>query len=1053
MNINIRKYYLILLIFTLAAHPVFSQDSLSFVVRGQIVAGKNKPLQDVSVSIEGSDAEPVLSSENGTFRITAPSGNEWLIITPIGNYKSKRVFLNNRTELTISLSEKDMQSGYDDLQVINRVESRRDIITSFTDINLNEEERKNIVSIDQVFQGKVPGMFTSHNSGMPGQGTVKFLRGFNSMNTSNAPLVIIDGMPLEEPGLFESNIEGSSYNPLSSIDPSDISSVLILKDPIITSLYGTKATNGVVYIQTLRAKSTETSIKFAFQSGLNILSHEFIPQLNDEQYKTLANEILVSSPVKEEDFEEDFPGLFINDDDKEYYRYVYNTDWQKLVYNDAVMYDAYVSVEGGSNIATYGLSVGYHDQGGIFKNTGFNRFNVRFTGDLNVFSWFNMKVNSNLSNSNAFLKEAAVSAPTSPIISSLAKPPIMDPYQHEEKGNKLNILDEIDELGTSNPLAVAENCRGEYTNYRFVSSIQGRADITNTLNFNTLFGINFNTLKEFAYMPNKGMELYLEGEAQNISQFTNNYLFSFYNDNFLNFARNFNAIHKFSTSLGLRLYTNTLQVDFGEAKNLPENDEYFSLQSGQSNLKGISGDNAKWNWLSMYNQISYKFNDKYILNTGLSSDFSTKTGDDAETAFKISNRPFGFFYSLGAGWRISDEIFLKDVNGLDNLMFRISYGITGNDDIGTFNALNYYTTNRYRETGGLIPGALPNKTLKYEKSNQFIAGFDLSLWGNRTNFTVNRYVKTTEDLLIYEPLVVYTGHEFKTTNLGTVRNKGLEFSFFQRIVDGEHFKWDFSSVITTIKNEVTDLKGKEVIIPFEGGEFVTREGDPINSFYGYQFEGVFSTFAEADAASLVNSKNIPYGPGDAIYKDISGPENRPDSVIDEYDKVNLGSPIPEVFGSVTNHFRYKRWSLDVMLYFVYGNEVFNYVRYMNERMVDFSNQSSNVLKRWQREGDITDVPRAFWKDPVGNTDFSSRWIEDGSYLRLKNITLGYTIPEQVLVFKYVDIYVTATNLVTLHTYLGYEPEFSYSYNPMEQGIDYGLMPNYRQFLFGIKFGL
>jgi TonB-linked SusC/RagA family outer membrane protein len=565
-------------------------------------------------------------------------------------------------------------------------------------------------------------------------------------------------------------------------------------------------------------------------------------------------------------------------------------------------------------------------------------------------------------------------------------------------------------------------------------------------------GLNFNTLKESVFKPNHGMEMYFDGEARNVSQSTNNFLFAFYSDNHLDFTKQFGTIHDLDATLGFRINTNSLQVDYGEAKNLPANDQYSDLEAGEGELNLLGGENGTWNWLSIYNRISYKLMDKYIINTGVSLDYSTRTGDQAETTLNINDMPIGLFYSVSAGWRLSNENFLKNLQGLDNLLLRASYGISGNNDIGNFNALPHYRTTKYRETSGLIPGTIPNESLTFETSMQYNAGLDINLWGSRTAMSVDYFMKKTEDLLIYEPIKAYLGYHYRPTNAGTVENKGWELSVFQRIIDGQKFDWDVSTDLSLISNEMLELGG-DLITSFEGGEFLTRKGSPINTFYGYQFEGVFSTYEQATEANLVNDKGIAFRPGDAIYQDISGPEGEPDGVIDDNDKVTLGSPIPDYFGSISNRFAYNRWSLNVMVQFVYGHEVFNYTRYMNERMVDLSNQSDFVLKRWQSEGDETNVPRALWNDPVGNSDFSSRWIEDGSYVRLKSVRLAYTVPEKFLVFKNANFYITATNLITLDKYLGYDPEFSYSFNPMRQGIDYGLMPQYRQFLFGVKFGL
>lgn len=1031
--------------------PAFNQDSI--VVEGKIMGIKNAPIAEVSVSIEGLAIDPAITDEEGKFEIKTPSADVWLIIDPIRKYKGKRIFLNNRENIVVHLAEMDVKSGFDDVPFVETAQNRRDILTSFTDIDLRRVEENDFISIDQSFQGIVPGMLTINRSGMPGCGAVSFLRGVSSMNSSNAPLIIVDGMPFENPGLFMTSIEGNFYNPLTSIEPYDISSVTILKDPIATSIYGTRASNGVILIETLDASATQTTINVSYRTGFNLTPDRLIPQLNANQYKTLANEILSSSPMKIENFQDDFPGLYISKEDDEYPRYMHNTNWQDLIFSNAIINDVYMSIKGGSEIATYGLSVGFYDHDGIIENTRYNRYNVGFVSDLNVFDWLKMKLNATLTSSNSYLRESSLSPQTSPILTSLFKPPILSPYKYDDTGQPLTILDDIDELGTSNPLAVVDNFIGENTNYRFISSIKGKADISDRLNFNTMLGINFSTMKEFVFMPNLGMEAYYNGEAHNVSQATNNHLFSFYTDNYLNFSDQFNTYHDINTTVGLRIQTNTYESDFGEALNLPENDQYTSLQSGQNELKNISGQNETWNWMSLYHQIKYKYKDKYLLNTGLSADFSTRTGLQAETAFRIGDYPFGLFYSIGGGWRISEERFLRNANWLENLMLRTSYGITGNDDIGNYNALNYYVLSLYRETSGLIPGGIANTSLKYEQINQLNLGLDLSIKGDKTRISIDYFVQTTEDMFIYMPLESYIGYDFKPENNGVVKNKGFELSLFHRIIDGERFKWDLHSTFTTVSNTVNDLNGIELVTSFDGGQFVTREGEPIMSFYGYNFEGVFADYAEAELAGLVNSKGRHFGAGDAKYTDFSGPNGKPDSVINEYDRVNLGSPTPKFFGSITQSFKYKRWSLSMLFQFVYGNNVFNYTRYLDERMVDLSNQSANTLTRWQYDGDETNVPRALWNDPIGNSDFSSRWIEDGSYARLKTLTLRYSIPEKFIVFKNANFFLTANNVMTLSNYLGYDPEFSYSSRPMQQGIDYSQMPQSRQFIIGVKLGL
>lgn len=1047
-----KKYFLVLLFASVNLIALFGQDSL--MVRGTIVAGKNKPLENVTISVKGLTARPVVTDVNGSFSVSVPSGDVWLIIKPLNTYKSKEVFLGNRQILVISMVEKERSSGYDELKLVNMNAIARDIISPSSVIDISSVKVRNIVTVDQMLQGNVPGMYVVNSSGMPGAGASMLLRGIRSMNSTTQPLIVVDGMPLENAGIFTSNISGNAYNPMSSINPKDISSINVLKGPGSTTLFGTKAANGIILINTLDASSTETEINIFSQNGFNLTPDRFMPQLSSIQYKTFANEVLGTSPFMEESYRQYFPGLYILENEDGYLNYMHDTNWQKYIFSNGVFSDIHFSIKGGSEIATYGLSVGYHDEGGVFKNTGYNRFSVRFVSDFNLFTWFNINFNASLSNSNSFLKESAISKQLSPVLAGLAKSPLLGPYNYSDAGEMLTTLKEVEELGISNPLAIIERYKGENNNNRFLASIKGRAELNDYLNWNTILGLNFNSLKENVFMPNRGVDLYLGGEVRNISQSLNNYLYSVYNDNTLKYTRQFNSIHDFDAFIGFRLNTNQFQSDFGEAQNLPLNDEYTSLGDGQAELRSIDGNNYKWNWLSFYQQISYKFRDKYLLQAGLSSDFSTRTGSKAETSFRVFNMPFETYYAIGAGWRMSSESFLSTYDGLENLFLRVSYGSSGNDDIGNYNSLDYYEMVRYAETSGLVPGTAPNEQLKPEKNFQLNAGLDLSLRGDRTAFTFDFYDIRTANMMIYEPQKSFTGYSYKAKNAGSVKNKGWEFSIYQRLIDSRKFKWDVSTVFSRFSNKVSKMEADTVLVTsFPGGEFATMAGYPVNSFYGYKFNGVFSTFEDANQADLQNARGIPFEAGDAIYEDISGPDGEPDGIINNYDKVILGSPHPDFTGSLSIDFYYGRWSLQTMFQFVYGNEIFNYIRYKNERMSDLSNQSQNVLKRWQYNGDQTDVPRASWNDPTGNAHFSSRWIEDGSYVRLKNITLGYHVPEEFFIFKNAEFYLSATNLLTFSKYLAYDPEFSFSFDPMRQGIDYGLMPQYRQVMLGVKVGL
>jgi hypothetical protein len=307
--------------------------------------------------------------------------------------------------------------------------------------------------------------------------------------------------------------------------------------------------------------------------------------------------------------------------------------------------------------------------------------------------------------------------------------------------------------------------------------------------------------------------------------------------------------------------------------------------------------------------------------------------------------------------------------------------------------------------------------------------------------------------LIFTPLKSYLGYGFRPENGGKMKNSGWEIIAFARIINSKDFKWDIQASVSGVKNEIIEIKGDKLLVEIPGAQIVNMKGASAHMFYGYEFEGVFATTEEAVSSGLVNNKNQAYRGGDARYKDISGPQGTPDKVINNYDLTIIGSGMPDFFGGISSTLTYKRWALTPFLQFVSGNEIYNYVRYQNERISTLDNQSAHVLNRWQYEGQQTTVPRALWNDPVGNSEFSSRWIEDGSYMRLKTLVLSYTIPNEFLAFRNAQFYISGHNLFTLSKYLGYDPEFGYSQEQVSMGIDYGLTPQPKQFIVGIKLGL
>ncbi len=1043
-------YFSFILTLVFAVSSVYAEDTL--LVSGIITGIRNHPVSNVSVSVEGVISVPEISDEEGRFSISVPGKNATLIITPPGAYKSQSIFLGKRTNIALRLTSSDIPGNRDQTKNIFTYVEKRQFNSPISLLSEDKLYLSDEQTIDRYIEGNIAGAWGIGLSGRPGSGSAIFIRGIHSMNANSQPLYVVDGLPIEQHGNMDSFADGFSFNPLSGLNPADITDMTVIKDNASTSLYGVRGSNGLILIETLKPTEVQTAIDFRFRTGFSSSPSE-IPQLNSDQYRTYAKELLMTSEIPEENYPLLYPGLYVSESDNMHYKYNNNTNWQSLIFRDALMYDVYFRILGGDEIAKYGLSVGYQNNEGIIEDTNFDRFSVRFVGSFNMAKWLKLNVSSNLSSTVSSLKESARVSQTSPVYTALLKNPLMIPYQFDNDGNQLAAIEEVDELGVSNPLGVISGFSANNKNYSFLTTFRIEAELTSKLRLKSNIGINFNSLSEEMFMPNNGMELYYNDEAWNASKSMANYLYAFTNDNFLNYKTRIGNSHVIEANGGFRINSNKFQSDWGIAKNSHENDEYTTLQSGTANIREMGGMNGNWNRLAVYGNFNYTFREKYSADLNISAENSTRIGPMADNVISISDVPFGVFYGTGLSWRISNEAFFDNINWIDDLKLRFSYGKSGNDNIGNYNAFNYFSLVHYRNTTGLIPSPMTDESLTFEEHLHMNSGLDFTTWGNRFTASIDYYRNRTKNLLIYEKQESYLGHQFLPVNDGEIENRGWDFDLFTRVIKTQKFFVDIGFNVSHSLNKVLQLEAQEIITPFMGGEFITRVEENMLNFYGYRYLGVFASASDASDANLVNRDGIAFGAGDAIFEDISGPSGEMDGVIDDYDKTIIGSALPEFYGGFSTHINYDKWHLNILFQGVYGNEVFNYMRSVNEGVSELVNQSSAVLNRWQYEGQETNVPRSLWSDPVGNSSFSSRWIEDGSYLRLKNISLSYKIPGHFLVFRNAEFYVTGTNLVTFSGYLGYDPEFAISYQTMEQGIDYGMSPHTRTYMIGVKLGL
>ncbi len=1030
------------------ALPILGQSTK--ILSGRVLNDAKQPVSQVTLNIPGS--EPVFTGEDGVFTIPRVSEKEWLFVTPLEGYSPKKILLLDQEEVIIYVTSSDMESPYSEALTPLDNKERRDVISSFKALNPSGFENQPYTSTEQYLQGAVSGAFVTQTSGMPGAGASVYLRGYSSLLSNNQPLYIVDGMPLENGNIYNNLIEGYNFSPITSIDPLDISQISVLKDAAATAIYGAKGANGVVIIKTLDPTETKTTIDFNYRTGISMAPAQ-LSQLNAKAYKTLANEVLFSSSMSEEQYREGYPGLFVTPGENDFITYNHNTNWQDEVFKNSIMNNVLFSIKGGDAIAKYALSVGYLQKNGIIKNTSYDRLNIRLVGAFDIFSWLKMDVASSLTSGISMLKESGLSSVSNPLLSSLWKSPMLNPYEYDNQGNLLRTIDEVDQLGTSNPTSVINLSEAQAKNYKFITSVNLKGDITKHLKFNSLMGLNSNNSKEYMFIPNRGFDLLYEDEVENETKAQNNSFYTMYNDNRIFYSNTFNNVHALYGALGLRWQKNQYDQDFGIGRNTGS-DSYTNLQTGSDTYDLIGGSNRAWNWGALYSNLSYSYADKYLLSATLSSDVSSRIGENAANTVKFGDTPVGIFYSVAGAWRISSEKFLSNVNFIEELKLRASYGITGNDDVGEVNSYSHFVVSQYREVGVLIPGGLANDELTFQTKKQLNLGLDFSALANRFNFTLNYFDNKSENVVMLEVQDSYFGYDTYPNNTASFSTKGLEAEAFWRVFSRPNFTLDLGLNLSKYSTVIDQITSGEKVLDAPGQmQVINRNGEPINSFYGYRFKGVYASSQEANEANMYNSRGLSYKAGDAIYENVADADGNVDNMIDENDKQLLGSFEPDFFGGFFINTRYKNISLNMFFQGVYGNEVYNYLRQQNESLSGLENQSVKTLQRWQYEGQQTSVPKASWNDPMGNAVFSDRWIEDGSYLRLKNLTLAYDIKKKVLGLSSIKVYATASNLFTFTKYLGYDPEFSYSQDMMLQGVDYANMPVSKQFMLGVKIGL
>ncbi|MES2894377.1 MAG: SusC/RagA family TonB-linked outer membrane protein [Bacteroidota bacterium] len=1049
---NFRKVSL-LSVLVLSAKLSFAQvDSVKqdtapkTIVTGTITdAATKKPLVGISIAVK--DFSAAITDEAGKFALSVPSYDTDVTISGDG-YAMKIIPLKGRRDISAALLDEAAPSFQQTVRMPEGNRLLRNVSAAVTSYRGNGEWNRPFETTDALLQGKVAGLNSIRRSGTPGVGANLFLRGYNSLFATNRPLIIVDGIVFDANDYGQSIIANNYTNPLALLNVQDIDNITVLKDA--ASIYGTKAANGAIIITTSRARQQATRIDFGVYTGINQVPKN-LPVMEADNYRVYLSEMLQSKGLSSTEVAA-LP--YMNDDKNnvDYYRYHNNTNWQKKVLDAGVSNNYFLKVTGGDNIATYALSVGYMQNAGIVKNTDLKKYNTRFNAELNFSKKFTGAANLSYTYNEQNLKDQGISDKTAPVFLALVKAPFLADKEVNDKGIYSPNFENSDIFGVSNPSVLAETMQASNKYYRFQGSFKFNYEFSKSLSASTMFGVVYDKVRENIFVPRKGVanDTLSNDVADSRLGSQVKRLFSVFSDSKLEFKKVVNTNHNISSQLGLRYQKNDAEQDFALGFN-SATDELVSVQNGVNALRQVGGGIGEWNWMNIYFNAGYDYRNKYFIALNAAMDGSSRFGPQAKGGFNFASAKFAVMPSISAAWLVSSEKFLAS-SSLDLLKLRMSYSITGNDDIGNYSARQTYGSQNLLGMQGLVRTGIPNPAIQWETNRKLNAGVDVAFWNERVGVTVDVYNSQVSNMLVYENIAGATGFEQILTNNGKMKNTGIDASVNVRVVNEKNWKWDVGANIGKYNNEIISVPGGSFETKYANATILTKNGAPANQFFGYKTNGVFSTSAEAATAGLTKKNSdgsfSTFGAGDIRFIDANG-----DKIIDDQDRQVIGDANSDLFGGISSRLVYKRFELNALFTFSKGNDVYNYVRYRLESGSSTDNQLNSVVNRWRAEGQVTNVPKVAFGDPMGNSRFSDRWIEDGSYLRLRTVSLGYDIPVKTGMVKNVSIYVSANNLLTFTKYMGYDPEFSATPSVFVQGIDTGLDPQFRSATLGVRVGL
>jgi TonB-linked SusC/RagA family outer membrane protein len=1005
-----------LFVLMLVASAAFAQDR---TITGTVTAKEDgSALPGVSIQVKGTKVGTQTGAD-GKFTIKVAQGQSALTFSFIG-FVQKTVTLGNGSNINVSL-ESDSKVLSEVVVVGYGTQSKREITGSQSTVKAADIANAPIQSPEQALQGRAPGVQVTQSSGTPGGGISVRVRGPSSIGASNQPLYIVDGVPINTGSYTQLAAGGQLTNSLGDINPSDIESLEVLKDAAATAIYGSRASAGVVLITTKRGANQPTRLSFNSYYGVQEAQRQ-LPTITGQEYITLLNEAVYNRYSATYGAASNYTlltGLSANPADYA------NTNWQDEIFRTAVVKNYDLSVRGGTDKTKFSVSGSYFDQDGIVINTGYKRYSGRVNIDNKISDKFNVGISSSFSTatSNRVNNDNNIYGVVSGSILLGPHVPVKNP-NGTWGGDPVSSVD--------NPVASAYETTFTAVNNRLFANAFGEYKITDNLKFKTSFGVDYVQSKDRRFYPttvNAGRGSKGSG-AEGYNQEMN-----IVNENLFSFAKTFGGKHSLNAVAGVTYQTSKYESIYAAATVFPGND-IRRISAGAVKTDASSG-GTSWGLVSYLARANYTFADKYIVQGSVRVDGSSRFG--------AKNR-YATFPAASVAWRASEENFLKNSKLISDLKFRASYGETGNQEIGNFSSLPLFGVGAYIQSGSLVPTQLGNPDLTWETAKAYNAGFDLGLFDNRLTFTVDGYRRNTEELLLGQPLVGASGFTSIQKNIGAVKNEGIELGVNAVIVNSKNFKWDASFNYTKNSNEVSTLYGG---IPYASG-FASwvEQGQPLGAFRGYIVDRLFQSAADVAASPLQSSATKA---GDIKFKDLNG-----DNVINADDQQVMGQGLPTYFGGLTNNIKFKNFDVSFFFQFSGGNQIYNNTRAFSEGMNGLFGQTAAVLNRWTPTNTNTNIPRAIYGDTPNNRRTSTRWLEDGDFIRLKNANIGYTFSPALakrLKLNSLRIYAAGQNLWTKTKYQGLDPEVStFSDTNTAPGTDFLTFPQARTFTFGINVG-